>query len=137
MIDAKPNSQSPSLAWVVIAGLWFWLVSWVAFWMIALPFSGNKSITVGSMLSFLPWSVAPLLVGMLAWWLGFHRRRPLLASGASVGLVVGLTLWPAFIFGYLLLGILIPPVFVLAGFILEIAFLVMRRFSSRRPIGSA
>ena len=80
MIDAKPNPQSPSLAWVVIAGLWFWLVSWVAFWMIALPFSGNKSITVGSMLSFLPWSAAPLLVGMLAWWLGFHRRRPLLAQ---------------------------------------------------------
>ena len=133
MNAAKSTLQPPSLAWVVATGLWFWLVAWLPFWLIGQFFGGNKG---GSILSFLPWSAAPLLVGMLARWLGFHRGLPLLASGASVGLVVGLTFWPAFIFGYLVLGILIPPIFVLAGFILEIAFLVSRRFSSGRRIGS-
>lgn len=118
--------QRPSFAWVIAAGLWFWLVSWLVVWITFQVFSSNTASWSKEVVTFLPYSLAPLVVGMLAWWAGFHQRRPLLASGASIGFVVGLTMWPMFLFFYFVFAFLVPAVFILAGFIFELVYLVFR-----------
>ncbi len=75
---------APRLWWVLVAGIWFAVLSFAALWLIPIPGASAKFTT--DPLLALSVTIAAFLSGALCWWLGFHRDSRILGTGASVGL---------------------------------------------------